>query len=47
MDFHSCEDSIKMMQAYCDVIVLRHPKPGSAKVSILCYVAFVLVACET
>ena len=24
-------DSIHMMQAYCDVIVLRHPEPGAAK----------------
>lgn len=25
-------DSIRMMQAYSDIIVLRHPMPGSAKV---------------
>ena len=25
-------DSIRMMEAYCDVIVLRHPEPGAAKV---------------
>lgn len=24
-------DSIRMMEAYCDVIVLRHPEPGAAK----------------
>lgn len=32
---HFCyisSDSIRMMQAYCDIIVLRHPMPGSAKV---------------
>ena len=27
----SLPDSIHMMQAYCDVIVLRHPEPGAAK----------------
>lgn len=27
----SLEDSIQMMQAYCDVIVLRHPEPGAAR----------------
>ena len=27
----SLSDSIHMMQAYCDVIVLRHPEPGAAK----------------
>lgn len=26
-------DSVRMMQAYCDIIVIRHPMPGSAKVS--------------
>ena len=26
-------DSIRMMEAYCDVIVLRHPEPGAAKAS--------------
>lgn len=32
--FISCsKDSIRMMEAYCDVIVLRHPEPGAAKVS--------------
>ena len=25
-------DSVRMMQAYSDVIVFRHPMPGSAKV---------------
>ena len=24
-------DSVQMMQAYCDVIVLRHPQPGAAR----------------
>ena len=28
---HSLPDSIHMMEAYCDVIVLRHPEPGAAK----------------
>ena len=27
-------DTIRMMQAYCDIIVLRHPTPGSAEVHI-------------
>ena len=26
-------DSILTMQAYCDLVVLRHPEPGAAKVS--------------
>ena len=30
----SCLDTIQMMQAYCDVIVLRHPEPGAAKVCV-------------
>lgn len=25
-------DSVRVMQAYCDIIVIRHPMPGSAKV---------------
>lgn len=34
-----------MMQAYSDVIVLRHPMPGSAKVQIILYDASMTVFC--
>lgn len=31
MKGESLEDSVRVMQAYCDIIVIRHPMPGSAK----------------
>ena len=27
-------DTVCMMQAYCDVLVLRHPEPGATKVTL-------------
>eukprot|EP00731_Ephydatia_muelleri_P031723 Em0023g230a len=31
MKGESLEDSVRMMQSYSDILVLRHPEPGSAK----------------
>lgn len=26
-------DSVQVMSSYCDVVVIRHPKPGAVQVS--------------
>jgi carbamoyl-phosphate synthase/aspartate carbamoyltransferase/dihydroorotase len=33
MKGESLEDTVRMMESYCDVLVLRHPEPFSAKVA--------------